>query len=59
MSANILDFEEVYFTIFGLEDEGKLLDGLLNNNYPAKMIAVVRDPMDFYDLRELNKKSAI
>ena len=28
-------------------------------NYPAKMIAVVRDPMDFYDLRELNKKSAI
>jgi len=58
MSANILDFEEVYFTIFGLEDEGKLLDGLLNNNYPAKMIAVVRDPMDFYDLREL-KKSAI
>lgn len=56
MSANILDFEEIYFSLFGLEDEGILLDSLLSNHYPAKMIAVVKDPMDLYDLRELNKK---
>jgi hypothetical protein len=56
MSANMLDFEEVYFTLFGLEDEGELLDGLLKYNYPAKMIAVVKDPMDLYELRELNNK---
>jgi hypothetical protein len=56
MSANMLDFEEVYFTLFGLEDEGALLDGLLKYNYPAKMIAVVKDPMDLFELRELNNK---
>ena len=52
MDANMLDFEEVYFTLFGLEDEGQVLDGLFQYDYPAKMIAVVKDPMDLYDLRD-------
>jgi hypothetical protein len=56
LSANIEVYDEVYFTMFGLEDEGVLLDGLLRNNYPAKMIAVVKDPMDLYELREFNNK---
>lgn len=54
LNANIEVYEEVYFTMFGLEDEGVLLDGLLRNNYYAKMIAVVKDPMDLYDLRDFN-----
>lgn len=54
MSAYTLDFEEIYFIPFGLEDEGVVLDYLLKDKYPAKLIAVVKDPMDLYDLRDFN-----
>ena len=45
-------FNTIYFTINGLEDEGIFLDKFLKKEHFAKMIAVVKDWVDLFDLRE-------
>jgi hypothetical protein len=45
-------YTEIYFTPFGLEDEGILLDEFLNKEYAAKMNAVVYRPLDFINLKQ-------
>lgn len=50
------NFEEVYFNLYGFEDEGVLVDALLQETHSAKLCAVVKDPMDLYELREINNK---
>lgn len=57
LTANTEEFDEVYFTLHGLEDEGKILDEWMGQNYSAKLIVVVKDPMDLYDLRDINTKA--
>ena len=55
-ALNHRDFEEVYFLPYGFEDEGILVDALLQETHSAKLCAIVKDPMDLYELRELNNK---
>jgi flavodoxin len=45
-------YTEIYFTPFGLEDEGILLDEFLDKEYAAKMNAVVYRPLDFINLKQ-------
>lgn len=49
------DFEEVYFNLYGFEDEGVLLDALLKETDSAILCAIVKDPMDLYELRAFNQ----
>ena len=47
-----LNFDTIYFTVNGLEDEGILLDEFLKETHKAKMIAVVNNCVDLIDLRQ-------
>jgi hypothetical protein len=47
-----LEFDSIYFTVNGTEDEGVLLDIFLQKDHNAEMYPVVRDLFDLYDLRE-------
>ena len=47
------EFEEVYFTLHGLEDEGIILDQLMQETHSAKLWAIVKDFMDLFELRDL------
>ena len=44
-------YQVIYFTPHGLEDEGQLLDEFMKKDHQARMVAVVKDILDCYDLR--------
>ena len=49
-----LDYDSIYFTVNGIEDEGVLLDQFLEKEHRAKMFPVIKDLLDLYDLRCFN-----
>ena len=51
---NKLNYEAIYFTLNGLEDEGALIDQFLNRKHNAKMFPVVKEAFDLYELRTEN-----
>ena len=49
-----LDYDSIYFTVNGIEDEGVLLDQFLEKEHRAKMFPVIKDLLDLCDLRCFN-----
>lgn len=53
------DYDSIYFTVNGIEDEGILLDQFLDKKHRAKMFPVIKDLVDLYDLRYFNSNKMI